>query len=342
MRIFIRADGGKVIGFGHIMRMLVLAKELKKHNEVIFICIDSKDNKFKAGIEKVKQENFQVIFLTENNLLNDIINVQLKYKADMIITDSYKVDEFYFRSLKKYFKLTGYMDDVNKCKMDVDFIINQNINALDLDYSKNVDSNVKLFLGTKYCLIREEFRKKYKKKIINRSINNILLTVGGMDKDNITFKILNCIRQFNKNINVVIGPSFEAEKVKKILDLSKEYTNIKLIHNANMSDLMLESDVAISGCGSTLYELCSMSVPTIGIIIAENQENISRKMKDMELIMDYFYLNEFDFDEFNISSRLENLMSNLELKKNIIKNQKININIFGVQELSKEINSFKL
>lgn len=87
----------------------------------------------------------------------------------------------------------------------------------------------------------------------------------------------------------------------------KKYTNIKLIYNANMSELMLEADIAISGCGSTLYELCSMSVPTIGIIIAENQENISMKMKEMELIMDYFYVNEFDFNESIISFRLKKI-----------------------------------
>lgn len=30
MKIFIRADGGSLIGLGHVMRMLVLATELKK------------------------------------------------------------------------------------------------------------------------------------------------------------------------------------------------------------------------------------------------------------------------------------------------------------------------
>ena len=38
MKIAIRADGGSKIGMGHIMRTLVLAKELAKTNDVFYIC----------------------------------------------------------------------------------------------------------------------------------------------------------------------------------------------------------------------------------------------------------------------------------------------------------------
>ena len=38
-----------------------------------------------------------------------------------------------------------------------------------------------------------------------------------------------------------------------------------------MKQVMLESDVAISAGGQTLYELARVGVPTIGICVAENQ-----------------------------------------------------------------------
>lgn len=56
MKIFIRADGGKDIGLGHVMRMLVLGEELKKTNDVIFICRNSISDKFEAGIKKIKEK----------------------------------------------------------------------------------------------------------------------------------------------------------------------------------------------------------------------------------------------------------------------------------------------
>ena len=42
-KILIRADGGKNIGLGHIMRTLVLAKELERECEVFYICKNSNE-----------------------------------------------------------------------------------------------------------------------------------------------------------------------------------------------------------------------------------------------------------------------------------------------------------
>lgn len=89
----------------------------------------------------------------------------------MLIIDSYDVNEKYFIMLKKYFRITGYVDDVNKCKMDVDFIINQNINSYYLDYKNTVEENTKLLLGTKYCMPRAEFREAYKHKVLRDDVS---------------------------------------------------------------------------------------------------------------------------------------------------------------------------
>jgi len=47
-----------------------------------------------------------------------------------------------------------------------------------------------------------------------------------------------------------------------------------------MKRIMLESDIAISAGGQTLYELARVGVPTVGIVVAENQtgnvEGLSR------------------------------------------------------------------
>ncbi len=38
-----------------------------------------------------------------------------------------------------------------------------------------------------------------------------------------------------------------------------------------MKNLMINNDLAISAGGNTLYELCACGIPTIAIIIADNQ-----------------------------------------------------------------------
>lgn len=340
MKIFIRADGGNKIGLGHIMRMIVLATELKKNNEVIFLCRTSykEFDKFEAGINKIKENGFELIKISENNVIKDIIKLQREYKADLLITDSYEVDEKYFDVLKPYFKITGYVDDINIHKMNVDFIINQNINAEELNYYTNVNDYTKLLLGTRYCMLRKEFRDLCTQKEIRQEVNDILVTLGGMDKDYNTLKILNAIKKCNKNIHVVIGNAFNKELIEEIYKICLKYPQIKAYENANMSKLMIDCDIAISGCGSTLYELCSMSVPTIGIIIADNQKNIAKKMQQDMLILKSFYPD--DINEKNIMQMVIKLINNNKIRFNIMSNQKKAINLNGVEKIVEEINSY--
>lgn len=359
MKIFIRADGGQCIGLGHIMRMLVLAKELNKDNKVIFICkssnlqnalktininnyssVEIKNDKFRAGIEKVIENEFEVLLIREKCMIEDILKLQSEYKADLIITDSYDVNEEYFNKLRPFFKINGYMDDVNKCKMNVDFIINQNINAEDINYQPNINKDTKLFLGTKYCLLRHEFREKYEKKQVKERAEELLLTLGGMDKNHNTIKILKEISESNINIHVIAGSAFDEKLLYDINELSKKFDNIKVYKNANMSAVMKKCDIAISACGSTLYELCAMKVPAIGIIIADNQQLVAKKMKENSLIMEEYYINELKKDDLRLS--LNRLINDKKLRNDIIQNQCNIINVDGVKNLIYEINKLNI
>lgn len=335
MKIFIRADGGKSIGMGHVMRMLVLASQLKKRNEIIFLCINDKSDKYDAGIEKIRNSYFEVIEIENNNIIENIIKIQNKHNADVLISDTYEVDEEYFNILKPYFKLTGYVDDVNKCYMNVDFIINQNINAKKIDYSKTTKENTNLFLGLDYCMLREEFKIAYKEKETKESVEDILLTVGGMDDDNNTMKILNNIKVLKQKIHVVLGNAFNKEVINEIYKFSKEYKNIYLYENANMSELMKKCDIAISACGSTIYELCAMNVPSVGIIIADNQRAVAKLMKEEKLILDTVSIEQLEGNR--ILELVKLLIDDNILRKEIKNHSSRIINLYGVEKLVENI-----
>lgn len=110
-------------------------------------------SRYKPGIDKIKSEGFTVLTINEDKFIKELCKV----KADCLITDSYDVNEEYFNLTKDMFKVTGYIDDTNLYYFNVDFIINQNIGAEELSYKVNKDT--KLFLGTNYTMLREEFRK---------------------------------------------------------------------------------------------------------------------------------------------------------------------------------------
>ncbi|ENK0837447.1 UDP-2,4-diacetamido-2,4,6-trideoxy-beta-L-altropyranose hydrolase [Clostridium botulinum] len=328
MKIAIRAEGGFQIGMGHIMRTLALAKELANANEVIYICkVDmSLSSRYKPGIDKIKSEGFTVLTINEDKFIKELY----KIKADCLITDSYDVNEEYFNLTKDMFKVTGYIDDMNLYYFNVDFIINQNIGAEELSYKVNKDT--KLFLGTNYTMLREEFRKNHKKHI-RKEVQDVMITVGGADHNEITNTICNYVKDLELKFHIVIGASFEEESIKKLAKLKNLKDNINLYFNANMIEIMNKCDIAISACGSTLYELAVCQVPTLGLIIADNQEKIAYKMHQKGLIYNLGWYTHLTKDK-----TIENIkkISTLENRQIIIKKQKF-INKYGVEKLAKEI-----
>lgn len=329
MRIAIRADGGTIIGLGHIMRCLVLAQKLSHYHEVFFCCRIDKPltNKYMAGINKIIEEGFKIKYVNENDIINELKGIQ----ADVLFTDSYDVNEEYFNKTKSMFKITGYMDDKNLYKFNVDFIVNQNINALDQRYC--VPKFCKLFLGPEYLLLRDEFVKKAKNEY-NSNVRDIMVTVGGADPFYVTYKMLNMIRDEKYTYHVIIGKSFEyLDNLKK---LSVENSNIKLYFNANMAEIMKRCDIAISACGSTLYELSLCGVPTIGIIIGEDQVGIANKMNSDGLILNLGWY--YDLNKQVILNAI-NYLNNYNNRMSIIERQKI-INASGASRLCSELNNF--
>ncbi|EPY2305686.1 UDP-2,4-diacetamido-2,4,6-trideoxy-beta-L-altropyranose hydrolase [Clostridium sporogenes] len=332
MKIAIRADGGSQIGMGHIMRTLVLAKELAKTNDVFYICkVDVPlSSKYKSGMDKVKAEGFNVVTINENNIINDLKNISV----DCLITDSYDVNEEYFNLTKGMFEITGYIDDMNLHYFNVDFIINQNIGAEEYSYKANKDT--RLFLGTNYTMLREEFRKNPNKNI-KKEVQNFMITVGGADPNGITNIICNYVKDLEFKFHVIIGPSFKEENIKKLIYLKKLKDNINLYFNANMIEIMNKCDIAISACGSTLYELSACQVPTLGLIIADNQQKIAYKMDERGLIYNLGW-----YEELTKDIIIDNIKKiyKLDNRQIMIKKQK-NINKNGVGKLVMEIEKIK-
>lgn len=333
MKIAIRADGSSTIGMGHIMRCIAISREIISRNiDLIFIC-----KYFKPVNDVLENNNIKCINIVSNTLsreLEEIKNIISENNIDYLLTDSYFFDDDYLIQVKKYVKVLISIDDNSLYNYPSDIVINGNIYAEDLDFS-NIKS--KLLLGTKYCILRDEFKDEYD-YYVRESVEKILITMGGSDINNFTDYILQSIKDINLKIYVVVGPGF-----RNISDLEvkyKKYLNINFIFNpSNMKELMLKTDIAISASGGTIYELSSIGVPTIVISQAENQLMAANKVAEYGMMMDLgYYINIKKGDikksvNYLISNYDKRLSMNINCKKNIVKN--------GVKNIVDEIMDFK-
>ena len=79
---------------------------------------------------------------------------------------------------------------------------------------------------------------------------------------------------------VVLGASSPwVDQVKLVLDGMVEETVLE-VGSKNMAELMNRSHLAIGGAGTTTWERCCVGLPTLTLVVAENQIEISRSLHD--------------------------------------------------------------
>jgi len=199
--------------------------------------------------------------------------------ADWLVIDGYHFDPMYQKAFCESGQRLLVVDDfAHWPEYHADILLNQNIGAPGLGYRQN--GKTTFLLGTPFVLLRREFqvvRKRQRK--IPRIGRRVLITLGGGDPDNITLTAVRALghtRVDDLEAIVVIGgsnPNFDTLR-SNIESFGK---NVRLVHDtAEMPDLMSWADAAVSGGGSTCWELAFMGLPGVIIVIAENQVGIAK------------------------------------------------------------------
>ncbi len=299
MKVYFRTDASTHIGSGHVMRCLTLADILKEQRaETSFICrelpgnlcdhIESKGYKvFHLPYEKnghVPDGNstpysrwFGVDGKTDAEQTNDILNVG--DQTDWLIIDHYSIDNRWESKIRSYTSKIMVIDDLANRKHDCDLLLDQNLyEGMECRYDGLVPEDCITLVGPKYALLRREFadaRKKMKGR--DGTVKRILISFGGSDRTNETAKTLEAIGILNMPnvaVDVVVGSANpHKEEIEELCStLTSTYYHSQV---SNMAELMVNADLAIGAGGSTTWERCSLSLPSIVVAVAENQITIA-------------------------------------------------------------------
>jgi len=288
MQIVFRVDASTQIGTGHVMRCLALAQAWQDtQGQAIFVMTTS----VPALEERLQSEGMQVVHLTtEPGSLDDAqqtATLAHQFGATWVVVDGYHFGGEYQQILKQSKLHLLFIDDYGHAEhYYADFVLNQNISA-DEQWYNNREAYTQLLLDTRYALLRREFWQwQGWQRTVPPVAKKVLVTLGGADPDNITLKViqsLQIVEVEELEAVVVVGGSNPHYENLKMAVLDSGYP-IQLQRNVtNMPELMAWADVAISAGGSTCWELAFMGLPSILLILADNQRAIAEKLATLNL-----------------------------------------------------------
>ena len=287
MHIAIRADASTEIGAGHIMRCLALAEELKERGaEVFFICRELEGNLCAQIVaQQFKLHRLPATILSEKDWHLDaeqtIAACTNSYsRIDWIVVDHYHLDAKWESSVRDVAHKVMVIDDLANRNHSCDALLDQNyLPGCENRYATLVPSSCHILLGSKYALLRHEF-KSIRKHLEFRipGLKKILVFFTAGDDKGETIKAMQGIQMFGniEQVDVVIGQSnLNNKEINQICD--KLHWGLHCNINY-MPKLIAQADLAIGAGGSSNWERCALGVPAIVTILADNQEPIAEAL----------------------------------------------------------------
>lgn len=268
--VLIRADASPAKGTGHVMRCLALAEALRNQGDkVAFVTVE---------ITPALRDRLAADGWDHHGLAGDdpalILALGKRLGAAALVVDSYWLDADWRAAVRPGFRTVLALDDLADRPLHADVVWNPSPLADTLPYDRLAPGALRLF-GEPYLLLRAEIaRAAAGPHLPLADRESMLLTFGGSDPAGLTvpaIKRLTPSLSDGVRLDVVAGGSNPAlDCIRAACD--RFASRIRLhVDTRQMGELMAGAGLAVTAGGGTVAELAALAVPTLLVVVADNQ-----------------------------------------------------------------------
>lgn len=277
MHAVIRADGSDTIGYGHLARTSALAEILLERDHQVSYATTTTES-----VERMCPQDVGLIPLSDRTSTFELLDWVDENDPDFAFVDAYPVDENYQSLLRDRIPLAVLQDDAQQA-VCADVLINGNLYAKELEYDTIGEEPLRC-LGSKYLPLRSSISSLAQKPPTWRQPpQKAVITFGGSDVENLTPRTVRAFDETDISITAVVGPGSSNER--SVRDAASAVdTEVTVLRNpTNFGEILFDADLAVSACGSTIYELLALGTPTVSIPVVDNQRLIAESLREREL-----------------------------------------------------------
>ncbi|MBF0127019.1 MAG: UDP-2,4-diacetamido-2,4,6-trideoxy-beta-L-altropyranose hydrolase [Magnetococcales bacterium] len=285
MNVVLRTDASVTIGGGHAMRCLTLAGAMvAQGHRVAFAC--------RAGSREV------VPGLAGGACGVMTLPAELPIEAepqamaafwpegcDLLVVDHYGRDARFETPCRGWAKKILVIDDLADRPHDCDWLLDHTLGRRDSCYAGLTPAGCRMLLGTDHLLLRPAFARHRCATLARRRerrSGRLLVTLGMTDANNVTARVLDGIvrAQVDAEVDVVLGRS--APFVDAVRQQAENMSRKVTLHvdAGRMHQLMGAADLAIGAGGTSAWERCCLGLPTLTLILADNQKLVTSALSE--------------------------------------------------------------
>lgn len=264
-----RVDAGLRIGAGHLVRCAALAQGLADAGWDIVLAGDP------AGFAILPLPPWRRIGLVEQSPQNEaaILRDLLPAGIDLLVVDHYGRDADFEGACRPWARRILAVDDLCR-RHGSDWLLDATPFREPAAYEGQLPAGCGLLLGGRHALLRPGFaRARWRRRVVQQAVGNLLVSVGATDPGRHLHTILDAIGQsgYSGRLTIILAPSapHHAEISARVAGMNGTVAPV----DADMPALMSACDLAIGAGGVGLLERACLGLPSLLLGVADNQRD---------------------------------------------------------------------
>lgn len=289
------------------MRCLTLADELTRHgHECRFICREHQGHLGHLIVDKgygiallpapggtgrraanTGSENYaQWLAVPWEDDARQTIDALVSWEPDWLVVDHYALDADWERTLASAVRKVMVIDDLANRAHACDLLLDQNLGGHASNYDDLVVDDCQRLVGPPYALLRPEFAENRKQSLKRRkhpALNRILVSLGGIDQTNVTGQVLDVLEKSElpptTQLDIIMGANAPYLNEVRQQASKMPFKATVSVNAQDMAERMCMADLSIGAAGGTSWERCCLGLPSILVILAENQADGAKALE---------------------------------------------------------------
>jgi UDP-2,4-diacetamido-2,4,6-trideoxy-beta-L-altropyranose hydrolase len=275
-----RADADAIQGGGHVARCAALAHALRQRGWHTALATHAGS----LEIAPFAAAEFDEIVTIDHDEAG-VVTRRWPGGCAVAVVDHYGRDARLEAALRPWARRILAIDDLGDRPHDCDLLLDVSLDRTSGDYAGLVPDRARLLIGPEFALLRPDFavaRATRAPRRDARERRHILIMFGATDLGGQSALAARALARCDLPIEVeiLIGPQAPSRaELRGIVDAAT-LPMFLAIGATDIARRMAASDLAIGAAGTSSWERCCVGLPSIVIILADNQIRIAHSLAE--------------------------------------------------------------
>lgn len=282
LHVAFRVDASSEVGGGHAHRCLALADALSARGAK---CLFATRVGSVALVPGLLRHNTLDLDPHDDDLSVPARLAQAWPKGvDWLVVDHYHLDADFESACRSWARRILAIDDLADRPHAADLLVDQTPGRIAADYAGLLTPDCASLMGSEYALLRPQFARDRPEALTRRNaggtVERVLVAFGASDPHNHAAKALALLRSagLTCRAEVILGPQPLNGPSVRAFAASCPFPVDVFDGVDDMAARLTNADLAIGGGGVAALERCCLGLPSLLVILADNQRHNAERL----------------------------------------------------------------